>query len=103
MLGLSKPIPGVTALPVPLRVGIGAENATIHRCGQYATARFPKLEFCAKGVLSAVVRLEAESMHVRDLAGFAPSGIIYRTASEVVFTKSSDQVTPPIFRPRNSA
>jgi hypothetical protein len=50
-----------------------------------------------------MVRLKAESTHVCDLAGLAPSGIIYPTASEVVFTKTSDQVTPPIFRPRNSA
>jgi hypothetical protein len=74
-----------------------------HRCGKYASARFPKLEFCANGVLSAVVRLEAESMHVYKFAGLEPGGKNYRTASEVVFTKLSDQVTPPIFRPRNSA
>jgi hypothetical protein len=103
MLGPSKPIPGVTALPVPLLVASEVENAPVHRCGKYATVRFPKLEFYANGVLSAVVRLEAESMHVRDLLGLEPGGIIYRTASEVVFTKPSDQVTPPIFRPRNSA
>lgn len=102
MLGLSKPIPGIIALPVPLLVDSGWKCA-IRRCGKYGTTRFPKREFYANGVGTAVVRLKAESMHVPDPAGLPASGIIYRTASEVVFTKPSDQVTPPIFRPRNSA
>ena len=103
MLGLSKPIPGHSAPKVPFRVCTGAEYAPIHLCGQYAGARFPEPEFYANGVVSGVVRLEAGSMHVHDRGGFAPAGIIYRTASEVEFTKPSDQVTPPIFRLRNSA
>jgi hypothetical protein len=103
MLGLSKPIPGNSAVKVSFRVHSGAEDASIDLCGQLAKARFPKLEFCANGVGIAVVRLKAESTHACDLAGLTSSEIIYRTASEVVFTKPSDQVTPPIFRPRNSA
>jgi len=103
MLGLSKPIPGNSATKVPFRVRTGAVNASIHLCGQHTRARFPRVEFYANGVLSGVVRLEAESMHVHDHGGLAPAGLIFRTASEVVFTKLSDPITPPILRLGNSA